>query len=677
MGSRLFVTANPQNMASDHKSAWQGPDAPPEDRTIAAVFATDGPLAGALSSYRHRPQQIGLARAIAHAIRDRTILIAEAGTGTGKTVAYLVPALLYGGKVLISTGTKTLQDQLFHRDLPTVRDALGLPAQMALLKGRANYVCDFHLERNVHDGRLQSREIASQLRSIARFAKQSATGDRAELAEVPETSPAWLLATSTRESCLGQECPALKQCFVMKARREALAADIVVVNHHLFFADAVLRDEGMSELLPACDTVILDEAHQLPDAATQFFGESVSTGQVLDLCRDTMVEIRMSAPDDRTLADRVRGADKAAKDLRLAIPLKEIRIDEKGLGRFEGFEAALQYVGDTVHALAKGLEACAERSEGLATCHARAVDLGRRIERWASQSVEGMVRWVELRSQALILHSSPLDVAEPFRRQIDARKRSWILTSATLAVGGNFTLYQQRLGLDDARTAIWPSPFDYPANALLYLPQAIADPSEPNFTDEVVEACVPVLRASRGRAFLLFTSLRAMRRAHELLSERLPREGIHYPLLLQGQGTKTHLLEQFRASRNAVLIASASFWEGVDVRGEALSLVVIDKLPFAPPDDPILAARLEWMNGMGRNGFLDYQVPAAAIALKQGAGRLIRDENDRGVLMICDRRLIVRGYGKTILDSLPPMQRTRSLDDVTAFFARLDADAAT
>ncbi len=642
------------------------------DRTVEAVFSERGPLANALTSYRHRPQQIELASAIASAIRDRAVLITEAGTGTGKTVAYLVPALLYGGKVLISTGTKTLQDQLFHRDLPMVRNALGLPAQTALLKGRANYVCSFHLERNVHDGRLQSRDTVSHLQSIARFAKRSLTGDRAELADVPETSPAWVLATSTRENCLGQECPTFKQCFVMKARREALAADVVVVNHHLFFADAMLRDEGMAELLPACDTVILDEAHQLPEAATQFFGESVSTGQILDLCRDALVEIRVSAPDDRVLAERVRGADKAARDLRLAVPLKETRIAGPGLERFEGFASALRYLGDTINAFAKVLELNAERSEGLASCLARATDLGRRIARWDSDEEDGMVRWVELRSQALILHCSPLDVAIPFRRQIDSRKRSWILTSATLAVGGDFTLYQQRLGLDDARTAIWPSPFDYESNALLYLPQSIADPAAPEFVDEVVDACVPVLRASRGRAFLLFTSLRAMRRAHELLSERLPREGIDYPLLLQGQGTKTHLLEQFRAHGNAVLIASASFWEGVDVRGDALSLVVIDKLPFAPPDDPVLAARLAWLTRMGRNGFIDYQVPAAAIALKQGAGRLIRDETDRGVLMICDRRLIARGYGKTILDSLPPMRRTRSLADVVAFFKTLD-----
>jgi ATP-dependent DNA helicase DinG len=671
------VTVESKRSAADGSGVPWADDAPFVDQAVAAVFAQSGPLARALTSYRYRPQQIELASSIAKAVRERTVLIAEAGTGTGKTVAYLVPALLYGGKVLISTGTKTLQDQLFHRDLPTVRDALGLPAQTALLKGRANYVCSYHLERHVHDGRLQSREVASHLLSIARFAAQSATGDRAELPDIPEISPAWGLATSTRENCLGQECPAFKQCFVMKARREALMADIVVVNHHLFFADAMLRDEGMAELLPACDTVILDEAHQLPEAATQFFGESISTGQVLDLCRDALVEARVSAPEDRILAERVRSADKAARDLRLAIPLKETRIAEQGLDRFEGFNGALDFLAGTMQALAKVLALHAERSEGLAACHTRTLDLNRRIAHWTDAEDEGMVRWIELRSQALIMHRSPLDVAVPFRRQIDARKRSWILTSATLAVGGSFSLYQQRLGLTDARTAIWPSPFDYPNNALLYLPEGIPDPADAEFTDEVVDACIPVLRASRGRAFLLFTSLRAMRRAHELLSERLAREGIDYPLLLQGQGTKTHLLESFRAHGNAVLIASSSFWEGVDVRGDALSLVVIDKLPFASPDDPVLAARLAWLNRMGRNGFIDYQVPAAAIALKQGAGRLIRDETDQGVLMICDRRIVARGYGKTILDSLPPMRRTRSLADVTAFFARLDQAAVT
>jgi len=656
------------------------------DRALAALFDDAGVLARAIPSYRRRAQQVELARAIGEALRERSMLIAEAGTGTGKTVAYLVPALLHGGKVIISTGTKTLQDQLFHRDLPTVRDALGLPVRIALLKGRANYVCTYHLERNLHDGRLPSREAVAHLHAIARFAKWSRTGDRAEFEDVPESSGAWPLATSTRENCLGQECPMFRDCFVMQARREALAADVVVINHHLFFADAMLRDEGMAELLPNADTVVLDEAHQLPETATLFFGESVGTGQILDLCRDATAEQRAHAADTRALADAIRETDKCARDLRLAIPLKDTRLPHDDLAKHPGFAPALEDLRVRMRTLAKLLGTSAERSEGLASCRDRANELATLLDGWQSSArgeaagdvapdddMPAMVRWVEIRSQAMTLHRSPLDVAGQFRRHMDAKPRAWIFASATLAVGGSFSLYQDRMGLTDARTALWPSPFDYPNHAVLYLPLEIPDPSDTGFTDAVVEACIPVLRASRGRAFLLFTSLRAMRRAHELLAERLPREGLDYPLLVQGQGTKTHLLDRFRAAGNAILVASASFWEGVDVRGEALSLVVIDKLPFAPPDDPVLAARLAWLNGRGRNPFMEYQVPAAAIALKQGAGRLIRDDDDRGVLMICDRRLVTKGYGKTIIDSLPAMRRTRSLATVRRFFEGLDA----
>lgn len=658
-------------------------------QTVAAVFGEAGPLARAIAGYRVRAQQIELAESIAQTIAGDAVLIAEAGTGTGKTIAYLVPALLYGGKTLISTGTKTLQDQLFHRDLPTVRDALGVPAQIALLKGRANYVCLYHLERNLHDGRLPSREAVVDLQAIARFAKRTRSGDRSELAAVPENAPAWALATSTRENCLGQQCPSWSDCFVMRARRDALGADVVVVNHHLFFADAMLRDEGMAELLPTCNTIVLDEAHQLPEAATQFFGESISTGQILDLCRDVLVAQRISAADARELADAVRLTDRAARDLRLSVPLKETRVPLHGVARFAGFTEALDTLANALEQLGRTLERYRERAESLEQAALRAAELALRLARWqstddapgeeaepsdAERSEAGgpgpLVRWLDVRMQSLALHSSPLDVAAAFRKQVDARRRSWILTSATLAVGEEFRLYQERLGLSDARTALWPSPFDYANNALLYLPRGLPDPAEPDFTDRVVDACLPVLRASRGRAFLLFTTLRAMRRAHAILQERLPAEGLTFPLLVQGEATKTSLLDRFRASGNAILLASASFWEGVDVKGEALSLVVIDKLPFAPPDDPVLAARLQWMTRTGRNAFLEYQVPEAAIALKQGVGRLIRDEADRGVLVICDRRLSTRPYGKRILEALPPMPRTQQLADVEAFFSQ-------
>jgi ATP-dependent DNA helicase DinG len=611
-----------------------------------------------------------MASRVGRAIRERRVLLAEAGTGTGKTVAYLVPALLAGGKVIISTGTKTLQDQLFHRDLPAVREALGLPVTTALLKGRANYVCPYHLGRNLGEARLPSRQAVADLHAIARFARQTRRGDKAELAAVPEDSPAWPAATSTRENCLGGKCPDYSGCFVMQARRDALAADVVVVNHHLFFADVVLKDEGMAELLPACNTIVLDEAHQLPGTASDFFGETVSTGQILELCRDAIAEAIAGAPDVRELQDLVRRADKSARDLRLAVRLKETRVPAAALDGDRGFADAVAGLRAALGALARGLGALAERSEGLANCARRAAEIADRLNRWSADDSGELVRWVEAFTQALALHMTPLSIAEPFHRQLDGPPRAWIFTSATLAVRGDFTLYRRSLGLDDADAASWESPFDYAANALLYLPPGLPQPNSTEHTDAVVDAALPVLAASGGRAFLLFTSLRAMRQAHARLAERMRGAGLDLPLLVQGEGSRSELLERFRRLGNAVLVASASFWEGVDVRGEALSVVVIDKLPFAPPDDPVLAARLEHLRRLGRNPFLEYQVPQAAIALKQGTGRLIRDERDRGVLVLCDPRVLSKPYGRALLDSLPPMRRTRAIADVAAFFAR-------
>jgi ATP-dependent DNA helicase DinG len=643
------------------------------DPRVAAAFAPDGPLACAVPGYRARSQQVEMAEAVAAAIRDHAVLVAEAGTGTGKTFAYLVPALLSGGKVIVSTGTKTLQDQLHRRDLPLVREALGVPVTVSLLKGRANYVCHHHLARHVSDARLPSRESVRHLQRIAAFARESATGDRAELADVPEDSPAWMLATSTRDNCLGQSCAHFRDCFVMKARREALAAEVVVVNHHLFFADIVLRDEGMAELLPACNTVILDEAHQLPQTATTFFGESVSSAQVLDLCRDALAEIRVSARDVPGLDALVRTAERAARDLRVAVPGRDTRLAARAVAHEPAFAAALAALAAGLGALASALAALAERSEGLAACARRAGELEARLVRWRAGDDASLVRWVEVFQQTVALHATPLSIAEVFRRQLDGRPRSWILTSATLAVAGRFDLYTGELGLDKARTGCWDSPFDYARHALLCVPAKLPPPSAAEHTEAVVEAALTALRASGGRAFLLFTTLRAMRRAHALLAERFAREKLPWPLLLQGEGSRSALLERFRRLGNAVLVASASFWEGVDVRGEALSLVVIDKLPFAPPDDPVLAARLEALARRGGNPFVEHQLPQAAIALKQGAGRLIRDERDRGVLLICDPRLAEKPYGRRIVASLPPMRRTRRLEDVAAFFAAASA----
>lgn len=634
---------------------------------LAAIFSQDGPLAGAVRDFRARPFQLEMAQAVGEAIENRAVLIAEAGTGTGKTFAYLVPALLSGGKVIISTGTKTLQDQLFGRDLPRVRDALKAPVTTALLKGRANYVCHYHLERAAADGRFPTRDDARYLGLIERFARTSETGDRAECAEVPENAAIWAYATSTRDNCLGSNCVHVDKCFVMRARRQALEADVVVVNHHLFFADVALRDEGLAELLPACNTVIFDEAHQLPETASLFFGDSVSTAQYIDLARDTRVEAAAAARDYAPLPAAAQALDKAARDLRLTFKEQTGRIPLRALERNTVFQDALAGVLTALDRLTGELVEQSKRSEGLAQCLERVRGLAERTERWRGGVDGDRVRWIELFGNGLHLNSTPLSIAGIFREQVEADARAWIFTSATLSVGGDFRHYLGELGLDEARALSWASPFDYRRQALLYVPEGLPEPNTPEHTRAVVEAALPLIEAAGGRTFMLFTSLRAMRDGHALLKEAFAARDRDFPLLSQGEGTRSELLTRFRRLGNAVLVGSQSFWEGVDVRGEALSVVVIDKLPFAAPDDPVLAARIDKLNREGRNAFMEYQLPQAVITLKQGAGRLIRDEHDRGVLAICDNRLITRSYGRRIVASLPPMRRTRDADEAVIF----------
>ncbi|HVN35362.1 MAG TPA: ATP-dependent DNA helicase [Casimicrobiaceae bacterium] len=618
-----------------------------------------------------------MANAVAAAIPARAALIAEAGTGTGKTFAYLVPALLYGGKVIVSTGTKTLQDQLFQRDLPLIRDALGLPVTIALLKGRANYVCHHHLERSASEGRLPSREDARHLPRIIAFSRASESGDRGELADVPENATIWPLVTSTRDNCLGANCSFHADCFVLKARKAALEADVVVVNHHLFFADVMLRDEGLAELLPACNTVILDEAHQLPDTATLFFGEQLTAGQLAELARDAEVAARTGAREVTELPDAASGIGPAIRKLRLALGEGPGKLAQRVAAAREGFVDAIDALAAALDRLATELALFAERSEDIGSCAQRAADAAARLARWRSGLADPVereagqapwIRWVDVTPLGWQLHASPLSVAQMFSKQVAASGRAWILTSATLAVGSDFSLYQRELGLAEAATGCWESPFDYASQALLYVPQKLPAPNSREHTEAVVASALPVLRASGGRAFLLFTTLRALALARELVAAAFARDGLRWPLLVQGEGSRSELLTRFRELGNAVLLGSASFWEGVDVPGAALSVVIIDKLPFAPPDDPLFAARLEELRTEGGNPFFDYQLPQAAIALKQGAGRLIRTETDRGVLMICDPRLTDKPYGRRIWKSLPPMRRTREIADVEAFF---------
>lgn len=656
------------------------------DADVDQLFSPGGSLSQAVGGFRPRQSQTEMAKAIANAITQQRTLIAEAGTGTGKTFAYLVPALLWGGKVIVSTGTKNLQDQLYLRDIPTVRKALNAPVSVALLKGRSNYVCHFHLERTLQNGRMTSRDDVGHLREISRFMKTTMSGDKAELSKVPETALIWNLVTSTRDTCLGQECAYYQDCFVMKARKEAQQADVVVVNHHLFFADVALKDTGVAELLPSANTVIFDEAHQLPETATLFFGDTVSTSQVLELCRDVLAEGLSHARDGADWGSVVLPVERAARDLRLAFPQDVVRLAIDQIASSSTFFPGLETLKEELEKMMVTLEAQAERAETIEQCRVRAIELSGQLAAWNASGTgkagtpEGgpeRVLWIEAFSSSLQLHQTPLSIAPIFNKQREGVPRAWIFTSATLAVKNDFHHYTSQMGLWDEPSQSWPSPFDYAQQGLLYVPNNLPQPNSFEYTDAVIDAALPVIEAAGGRTFLLCTTIRAVNRAAERLRDEFEKRKLPFPLMVQGEAGRTELLDRFRAAGNAVLIGSQSFWEGVDVRGEALSLVIIDKLPFSPPDDPVLAARIAALERKGLNGFMHHQLPEAIINLKQGAGRLIRDETDRGVLMICDPRLISKPYGKRIWQSLPGFKRTRDIEVVKSFFAAESAKPET
>jgi ATP-dependent DNA helicase DinG len=659
------------------------PDLPPgkHDAEVERLFGAGGPLGPAVGEYRPRKSQTEMAKAVAAAIASQTTLIAEAGTGTGKTFAYLVPALLWGGKTIVSTGTKNLQDQLFLRDIPTVRAALQAPVSVALLKGRSNYLCHYHLERTLQNGRMTSRDDVGHLREISRFLKMTNSGDKAELARVPENALIWNLVTSTRDNCMGSECQYYQDCFVMKARKEAQQADVVVVNHHLFFADVALKDSGIAELLPSANTIIFDEAHQLPDTATLFFGDTFSTSQVLELCRDVLAEGLSNARDGADWGKVVTVVEKAARDLRLTFPQDIVRLSLPQIAPSSDFFPALQTLKDELDGMLAVLETQAARAETLEQCRQRGLELAQKLVDWkfdpkakVEKGAEA-VFWVEAYASSLQLHKTPLSIAPIFNGQREGVPRSWIFTSATLAVKNDFSHFSEQMGLDGEPSKSWPSPFNYEQQGILYVPQGLPDPNSMGYTDAVLDHALPIIEAAGGKTFLLCTTLRAVKRAAERLRDEFEQRGLPFPLFVQGDKGRTELLDQFRKAGNGVLIGSQSFWEGVDVRGDALSLVIIDKLPFAPPDDPVLAARIEVMEKQGKNGFMHHTLPEAIINLKQGAGRLIRDENDRGVLMLCDPRVISKPYGKRIWQSLPSFKRTREQAEVIEFFKNKNSES--
>ena len=627
------------------------------------LLGPDGPFALEIENFATRPSQLDMAEAVEEAIADGQMLIAEAGTGTGKTFAYLVPALRSGKRVIVSTGTKTLQDQLFHRDLPRVRQVLGARVRASLLKGRANYLCLYRLEQTNKEGRLTSREQVSHLQAIRAWAQRTGSGDRGEFADVPEDSPLWPRVTSTTENCLGAECPMFGDCFVVKARRAAQEADLVVVNHHLLFADMALKQDGFGEILPGANAFVLDEAHQIPELAGVFFSTSVTSRQITELASDALAECGSVSGALASLQAPIEAIGPAAKRVRLALD----RLPAKGaFGQIDSdaaIIAELRSLAEALHELAGAVAGQAERSRGMASLHERAEALCVRLADVLDGGASEWVHWYELSPHGFSLHATPLDLAPPLRALREQSRASWIFTSATLSVAGDFTHFARQLGLDDPLALSLPSPFDFQRQALTYLPKGLPDPNAPNYTERVIDVARPVLEAAGGRTFLLFTSHRALRRAAELLADS------RFPLFVQGTAPRHQLLTEFRESGNGVLLGAASFWEGVDVAGEALSCVIIDKLPFAAPDDPVLVARLNSLRDAGGNPFFDWQVPAAALALKQGVGRLIRDVADRGVLVLCDPRLTSRAYGKLFLKSLPPMPVTRELADVQEFFS--------
>ncbi|ELQ6036194.1 ATP-dependent DNA helicase [Cronobacter sakazakii] len=625
-------------------------------------FAADGQLANAIPGFKPREPQRQMAQAVSAAIEAATPLVVEAGTGTGKTYAYLAPALRAGKKVIISTGSKALQDQLYSRDLPTVAKALEFKGRLALLKGRSNYLCLERLEQQALAGGDLPVQTLSDVIQLRGWANETVDGDISTCGRVAEDAPVWPLVTSTNDNCLGTDCPLYKDCFVVKARKKAMEADVVVVNHHLFLADMVVKESGFAELIPEAEVIIFDEAHQLPDIASQYFGQSLSSRQLLDLARDIIIAYRTEVKDTQQLQKCADRLAQSTQDFRLQLGDPGFRGNLRELLADASISRALLLLDDALELCYDVAKLSLGRSALLDAAFERATLYRARLKRLKEINQPGYSYWYECNSRHFTLALTSLTVADKFQDVIAEKGGSWIFTSATLSVNDDLHHFTERLGIHEAKTLLLPSPFDYARQALLCVPRGLPQTNQPQAGKALARMLQPLIEANQGRCFMLCTSHAMMRE----LAEQF-RATMTLPVLLQGETSKSQLLEQFISAGNALLVATSSFWEGVDVRGDALSLVIIDKLPFTSPDDPLLKARMEDCRLRGGDPFDEVQLPEAVITLKQGVGRLIRDVDDRGVLVICDNRLVMRPYGAVFLKSLPPTPRTRDIGEAARF----------
>ena len=644
---------------------------PQQNSSTDNFFSPQGPLNDCLNNYQLRTEQVEMAKSVSNAIKDKESLVIEAGTGVGKTFAYLYPSLLKGGRVVISTATKNLQDQLFFNDIPKIREALKISVKVNILKGRANYICKLRMENTNQEGMFFNKNDAKYLHLIKAYSDNSDSGEVSEISKIPENSAIWPMVTSTKENCLGQDCEFYKNCFLVKARKEALESEVLIVNHHLFFADFVLKDAELSEILPKANTVIFDEAHQVPLVASFFLGEFISSSQIINLIQDCQQSF-IKYPDTIKILDSLaKDLQENIFDLKALISPSSVRLNINKLQDYDAFKETYKTLIAKLDLLETILSKHAEDNAESQRLFDRATELTIKLNSWLKRDNQNDIYWLEVFARTIQFNATPISVAEQFNKFQKKADSAWVFTSATLSINGSFDHFTSLLGLKKSRTQYLQSPFNYSENAFLYVPKEIPDPKDELFNLVLVKKALPLIRAAKGRAFILATSLKSMEEIGALLKDEFEKNKIDYPVITQGEGPKNDLLNQFKKHGNAVLIGSLSFWEGIDVRGSTLSLVIIDKLPFQSPGDPVFESKIKLLTEEGANAFMSMQLPEAIIRLKQGVGRLIRDDHDKGVMVICDRRIIEKSYGMKIWKSLPSFKRTRSESAVINFLEEL------